>query len=445
MNYPHLAARLFNTPLMAHYDTALAFASAFNQLVSGEVARLPIAEGRVSEIDRAARKGYALAAGGIGVLTVDGPLVQRAGQINPDCSPITSYQWINAQLSAMASDHEVRAILLEFDSPGGEVANVFELGARFAALQEQTGKAVWASANEGAFSAAYALAVGAERVTMPATAMAGSVGVIMLHVDISRALDKRGYTVTPIYSGQRKNDFSPTEPLSREAMAVGQARVDELRGVFAEYVAARRGMKAEAVLATEAGIFNAAESRKLGLVDEVATFDETLAMLRDRLRSKSAGFSTRLAGAQPAGVTMTDQAKTPAFTAEDIERARAEGRAGAQAEAAEAAKTSAEAAAKAAQDRVAAILGHDEAKGRETLARHLAFKTATGVEDAVALLAASAKEGAAADNPLDKAMRARGNPKVGADVEKPDAAAGAVVISADSIFANRRKAARHAA
>src|SRR5262249_39664576 len=158
--------RLFNAPLMARPDTARVFGEAFDRIAGGE---MPVPGMRVSQVDKASRGQYAVADGGIAILTIEGPLVQRAGQINPDCSPIASDQGINARLRAMAEDPAVKGIVLEFDSPGGEVANVFELGARITELSKS--KPVYASANEGAFSAAYALAAAAEVLTVPATGM----------------------------------------------------------------------------------------------------------------------------------------------------------------------------------------------------------------------------------------------------------------------------------
>lgn len=440
MNYPHLRARIFNTPLMARLDAAQYYANFLDQLERGD-ATVPRVEGRVSTIDQASRNAY-IVDGGVGVLTIEGPLVQRAGQINPDCSPITSYQWINAQLSAMADDPEVKAILLEFDSPGGEVANVFELGARLRTLSDG-GKPVWAVANEGAFSAGYALAAGAERILLPATAMVGSVGVIMLHVDASRAIDKKGYTVTPIFAGARKNDFSSMEPLSRQALAIGQARIDELYTVFTNYVADQRGMPAEAVRGTEAGIVNADEAVRIGLADEVATLDQTLGMLQDHVRSSSHVFSTRHAGAStPKGAIMAEaNTKTPAFTAEDIEKARAEGSASATAELTPKIAAASKDGASAERARVAAILDSPEAEGRSASAKHLALKTTQTSEEAIALLATMPKEAATSKNPLADAMGKIPNPQVGADVERKDKTAAS--IDTDNVYAMRRKASGH--
>lgn len=450
-NYPHLATRLFNAPLLARLETAQQFAAAFDRIAVGE-AGLPTVDARVtaSGIDRARYDAYDVTESGIGVLTIEGPMVQRAGQISPDCSPITSYQWINTQLMAMAADSKVRGILLEFDTPGGEAANAFELGARISTVQSQSGKPIWAIANETAFSAGYALAAGAERILAPKTAMAGSIGVIMLHVDMSQATKKKGYAFTPIFAGARKNDFSSFEPLSREALAVGQRRVDELYNVFVEHVAAARGIDAAKVRSTEAGIFSAQEAVDLGLIDEVASFDEALAMLAERITSGITVSSSRQVGASATSNTKgTDMdtkqngtpATTTAITPEQLTAARAEGVTAGKAD-------GIKDGASAERARIKSIMTSDAAKDRPSLANHLAFDTDMGVEQATAMLAkAGVETPAKAANPLDQAMRGS-NPKIGVGADgdgKGTGAEGAApVINTASIYQMRAKAAGHA-
>lgn len=427
MNYPHLAARLFNVPLMARYDFAQIYATTFDRIVNGK-GHMPSAEGRVTDsgIDAPARAAYSLTEDGIAVLTVEGPLVQRAGQIAPDCSPLASYQWVNVQLLAMAADPKVKAMLLEFDSPGGEVSNVFELGSRIRGLPEQSGRPLWAIANEGAYSAAYALAAGAQRITLPATAMAGSIGVIMLHLDVSRAAEKKGYTFTPIFAGARKNDFSPTEPLSKEALTVGQARVDQLMGVFSGFVADARNIDQAAVLATEAGIFGAADAVRLGLADEIATFDETLGALRDHLRSGRSNGVWMAASSPSARMEnlMTDKEKAAADQAaaeqrqQELATARGEGQkegiAQATAELTPKIATASKEGAAEERVRIKSILASDAAKSRPKLAQHLAFGTDMSAEAATAMLAEAGLE-TSSSNPLADAMGKVPNPKVGID------------------------------
>lgn len=64
--------------------------------------------------------------------------------------------------------------------------------------------------------------------------------------------------------------------------------------------------------------------------------------------------------------------------------------------------------------RVNAILGHEEAKGREKLAQHLASNTEMDAEAAIAVLKVSPKESAAPSNQFAEHMAKQGNAAVAA-------------------------------
>lgn len=101
-------------------------------------------------------------------------------------------------------------------------------------------------------------------------------------------------------------------------------------------------------------------------------------------------------------------------------------------------KMDADMAVKAEQARIAGIIGNSEAQGRTQLAQHLAFKTTSSVDDAVALLAAAPKEMAKPANQLAAAMKDVPNPKVGAGAESD-------VAEADSLAARIMNAGKRAA
>jgi hypothetical protein len=154
---------------------------------------------------------------GIGILPIYGALAQRAGEITPDCTEMTSYQRLGRTFDAMVADPDVRAILLEVDSPGGQVAGNFELGRDRCRARP---KPVWAHANEIAFSGGYSLAAAAEKLYVPDTGYVGSIGVIMLHMSQAERDAKSGYKYTAIYAGAHKNDLNPHfDALGRGARA----------------------------------------------------------------------------------------------------------------------------------------------------------------------------------------------------------------------------------
>ena len=315
-----------------------------------------------------------------------------------------------------------------------------------------------ALANEQALSAAYWLASAATKLFTPQTGMVGSVGVVMLHVDQSARDAKQGIVYTPIFAGAHKVDFSSHAPLSEDARALAQDEVDRLYEMFVQAVAEGRGIDPKAVRATEAGLLNPQAALDAGFIDGVQSFDQTLSALsaeakHQRYRGMRAAAQAVLAvddddrafqssANAEEGAEMPEPSK-PALTPEDITAAHArgvqEGKAAADADAKKAVAEAQTAAAKAAQERVLAILGHEEAAGRAELAKKLAA-TDISVEAAVDLLKSAPKQEAKAS--LATRMAQVPNPKVGAGTEQSGAER--PVINMQDIFAKRRAQAGHA-
>jgi len=290
---PHLAARLFGVPLAIHrpkLDVILSVLGA-----------------RVGLADLTAPVGYTPVArapgppsGKVAVIPIHGTLVRRTSGIEAE-SGLASYTGIAAQLDAALASPEIAAILLDIDSPGGESGGVFDLADRIRAASEV--KPIWAVANDMAFSAAYALASAAARLFVARTGGVGSIGVIAMHVDQSVKDAHDGVRYTAVFAGERKNDLNPHEPISNEAHAVLKAEVDRIYDLFVETVARHRGLDADAVRATEAGLFFGPDAVATGLADAVGSLDDALTQLTQSLSP----LPTQVATASQAGFLRNHQ------------------------------------------------------------------------------------------------------------------------------------------
>jgi signal peptide peptidase SppA len=282
--FPHLAQRLFNVPLAIRPEkaeiivAALADRLGVTRLRRGDgslMALAPMLAGADDEERREAESGYDLVAG-VAVIPVCGTLVQRLGTLRP-FSGMTGYDGIRQNFLAALADEEAGAIMLDIDSPGGEVAGCFDLADTI--WRARGSKPVWAVVNEMACSAAYALASATDRITVPRTGVVGSVGVIALHVDLSKALEEAGITVTLIQYGARKSDGSDMIPLAPEARTRFQADIDAVGKLFVNTVARNRKLDAAKVQATEAGTFLGAAGVAAGFADAVMAPDEAFRAL----------------------------------------------------------------------------------------------------------------------------------------------------------------------
>jgi signal peptide peptidase SppA len=218
---------------------------------------------------------------GVAVLTIDGVLVNR-GQILSEHLGVNSYEGLAYKLSAMGRDRKVKSIILDVESPGGEAVGAFELAATIRAISSQ--KPTFAIVNGMAASAAYALASACRAIISTPSGVSGSIGVVLLHADYSRALDKAGVTPTLIHAGKHKVDANQFEPLPKDVRGDLQGEVDRFYSMFLNTVAVGRGarLSADAARKTEARTFIGRDAQKVGLVDEIGTFDELLNELERR-------------------------------------------------------------------------------------------------------------------------------------------------------------------
>ena len=257
MFHAQIAQRAFNTPLLVEPSKAMAFLSGLGPRITGrqlQVSGVEMPPDVVAHAAVPARAGiltnslaeqyqqdggapFAMA-DGVAVIEVSGVLVHRGAWIGQS-SGQTTYEGIAAQLAAAASDPMVRGIALEIDSFGGEVAGVFDLADAIRAAR--AAKLVWAFVAEHAFSAGYALASQADRIMLPRTGAVGSIGVVVMHADLSNQLSDAGVTVTLIHSGAHKVDGNPYAPLLDPVRARIQSEIDSIRTLFAQTVAAGRG------------------------------------------------------------------------------------------------------------------------------------------------------------------------------------------------------------
>lgn len=203
---------------------------------------------------------------GLLVIPVQGLLVAREANVNL-CATQTSYEGIRSQIQAGLNDPRVSAMVLELDSPGGAVVGCFELVADIEAAKAV--KPIHALVHFNAFSAAYAIACACSDITLSESSGVGSVGVIMKHADFSQQLASSGVAVTTFYRGARKNDMASDAPLSDDARAAVEKRMDAYYDKFAGVVANNRGLSVAAVKATDAGLFFGAEAVLVGLADRV--------------------------------------------------------------------------------------------------------------------------------------------------------------------------------
>ena len=339
------------------------------------------------------RKPFAFA-DGLAFIGVYGMLLHR---FNWCCEWATGYDNIRMKLEAALADPEVKGIVFDINSPGGQVAGNFELADMIYGSRSR--KKTLALVDGSATSGAYSIASGAHRIVASPSSRVGSIGVVMMHASYAEYMKDNGIEITFMYAGKHKIDGNSYQKLPEDVRDRYQASVDKSYTAFVNLVARNRGIEADAVRNTEALIYDAEDAKRIGLIDAIDQPDRAIAAFRKELSGSSltTGGSTMsnenqpdaaaAAAAVPALAPAAAASPAPSNDEEVIKAAIAADRA-----------------------RAASIRNHDEAKGREALANHLA-DSGMAVDEAIAILKVAPKVEAAAPNvvdPLSRMMEGQG-------------------------------------
>jgi signal peptide peptidase SppA len=238
--------------------------------------------GRYSESERAEKIGAPQArnirerSGSTAIIGLHGVMSQRISLIEQSSGGCSSDE-VRQAVNAAVADDAVKCIMLHVDSPGGSLYGTAELAAAVRAARDT--KTVIAMVDSVAASAAYWVASQATEICMTPGGDVGSIGVYSMHEDLSKALEAEGVKTTLVYAGEHKIDGNPFEPLSEAAKVQLQSRVDGAYRDFVSAVAAGRGVVTKDVEANygQGRTLSAKDALASGMVDRIATFDETLA------------------------------------------------------------------------------------------------------------------------------------------------------------------------
>ena len=185
----------------------------------------------------------------------------------------------------LKKNKNVVAIILDMDSPGGEIVATDEIHHALLDCRASGKKVVTCMHSLGA-SGGYYLAAGGDWIVANRMTMTGSVGVIMSSYNLRGLADKVGVKPVVIKSGEMKDMMSPLRDLSEAEQTYLQKHIDESFGEFAKVVAAGRPAYADESAVRKAEfadgrIVSGAHALELGLIDELGGMEEALAKARE--------------------------------------------------------------------------------------------------------------------------------------------------------------------
>lgn len=288
---------------------------------------------------------------GVAVIKVSGPLFRYANLMTRVCGA-TSYELLSQDFNKALQASDVKAILLDIDSPGGEVNGCSEVADMI--FKSRGVKQVIAYASGACCSGAYWIASACDKILAADTAILGSIGVVSIFEK-----DDDGKTVE-IVSSQSPNKRPDVNTEAGKAKI--QARVDELAEVFIAKVARNRGITAvDVVKEFGAGDVSVGQyAVRNGLADGLSSFEDIISSFNQEK------------------TIMND-----ITNAEDVRKSE--------------------------RERMAKVFASELAKGRETTAQALLTQTELAADEILEILRTvpNVKE-----NAFEKAMAALKNPDI---------------------------------
>jgi len=205
----------------------------------------------------------------VGVVRIDGPIAanERASAAS-----------ILPSLQKAFENPNVKAVVLSIDSPGGAPVEAERISTAIETLKKQYPKEVVAVVNNVGASAAYMVAVHADKIIAAKYSFVGSIGAIMAPWRLDRALAKFDVSQRVYASGNLKSFLNPFSPVSPEVDAKAQHLVDYFGTVFLQEVKDKRGKLLRPGVNYGTGeVWSGQEAKELGLVDSVGTMEDYMA------------------------------------------------------------------------------------------------------------------------------------------------------------------------
>lgn len=275
------------------------------------------AEGHALAAEMAGRRSERGPGATVGVVPVIGVLTQRGDVINS--SETRSTASVADEVQALVADPKVDAVVMEVDSPGGEVYGVPEAWQAIHAAAKV--KPVVAHSNSQMASAALYLGAAATELWVTPSGEAGSVGVYALHVDESKAVEAEGVAIEFIVADESpyKVEGNPFEPLSNDAREQMRKMVNRYMGMFVRDLAKGRGVSVEHVRQHfgKGRMLGPQEAVSVKMADQVGTLEHAIRRAAQLGRERREQREATAARAE----TWACASHHPACASEDAHRA----------------------------------------------------------------------------------------------------------------------------
>jgi len=186
-------------------------------------------------------------------------------------------QQVAKRIKVLADKKEVKAIVLDINSPGGSVGAVQDIYSAIMRAKRETKKPFVARFGDVSASGGYYVASACDKIMAQPGTITGSIGVIFNTSNFEGLFKKIGYRSEVIKSGKFKDIGSPSREMTQEERRLLQAIIDDSYAQFVEAVASGRKMTPEKVkLVADGRIFSGRQALKEGLVDYLGDLPDAI-------------------------------------------------------------------------------------------------------------------------------------------------------------------------
>jgi protease-4 len=193
-------------------------------------------------------------------------------------TPISNGLFSDKKLKLLEED-TVKGIILEIDSPGGDVMESEKMHSFFKKLAIK--KPLVVTIKGICTSGAYMMAIASNYIIAYNTSLVGSIGVIVESYEITELAKKLGISLTNYKSSPLKAALNPFEKITPDVDMVISQEIDDIYDYFLGIFIDRRKIKvAEAQEIANGQIYTGRQALEFGLIDKIGGEDEVMEYLK---------------------------------------------------------------------------------------------------------------------------------------------------------------------
>ena len=185
-----------------------------------------------------------------------------------------SAELVVSSLRSALEDEGTQGVVLLINSPGGSPVQAGIINDEVLRLKAKHKKPVYAVVEETCASAAYYIAVSADKIFVDKASIVGSIGVLMDGFGFTGLMEKLGVERRLMTAGENKGFMDPFSPQTDKQRGFAQAMLDQIHQQFIAVVKAGRGARLKETPETFSGLFwTGQQAVDMGLADQLGNLD----------------------------------------------------------------------------------------------------------------------------------------------------------------------------